>query len=347
MLESLADKSIQTKIKAMYGHRLNKSDFDEMLHKRNVGEIAGYLKSDTYYKETLSNVQETMIHRGQLENMLGHHLFSDVKRLKKYTKTRSGLFDVFFMNIEIQQIVSCIGYMQSGQQGDFLLNVPGYLLGQLTIDLSRMVYAKNSSELATALEKTRYHKTILKLIEENDGNLPEASVCAVSLKKLYYEIIFSIIDKNYSGQERENLKGMILFQIETTNIATAFRLKKYFNADDGEIGRYVIPYYSAIHKKAFEEILKSNTEKDFIRNLTKNRIFKHLDAQDFDFIEYSMMMLRAKRNKRLLNFTTSPAVSCLAYIYLRQLELQNIINIIEGVRYKITPEDMQKLLIIA
>ena len=37
----------------------------------------------------------------------------------------------------------------------------------------------------------------------------------------------------------------------------------------------------------------------------------------------------------------------LSYIFLAQIEIQDIINIVEGIRYQLAPEEIQKLLTVA
>ena len=48
-----------------------------------------------------------------------------------------------------------------------------------------------------------------------------------------------------------------------------------------------------------------------------------------------------------IRFSTHPSVVMLSYIFLAQIEIQDIINIIEGIRYHLAPEGIQKLLTVA
>ncbi len=70
MLKSFSNKAIATKARAMYGARVTAADCEELVKKRSVGEVAAYLRDNTHYREVLTQVDPSAIHRGQLENFL-------------------------------------------------------------------------------------------------------------------------------------------------------------------------------------------------------------------------------------------------------------------------------------
>ena len=45
---AVAAGAIISKVRSMYGEHLNERDYSELLRKRSVGEIAGYLKQETH-----------------------------------------------------------------------------------------------------------------------------------------------------------------------------------------------------------------------------------------------------------------------------------------------------------
>lgn len=49
--------------------------------------------------------------------------------------------------------------------------------------------------------------------------------------------------------------------------------------------------------------------------------------------------------KRLMRFSTNPNIILMAYLNLLEIEIQNVIDIIEGVRYKVENDKIAKLLI--
>jgi V/A-type H+-transporting ATPase subunit C len=53
-----------------------------------------------------------------------------------------------------------------------------------------------------------------------------------------------------------------------------------------------------------------------------------------------------KSSSKNIHFSTSPPVVMLSYFYALDIEIDNLIRIIEGVRYKIEPDIILKSLII-
>lgn len=63
---------------------LSEEMYQELLHKKSVAEIAGYLKHETSYAAALKDVRENNIHRGQLESILRQEIFKKTMKLYRY-----------------------------------------------------------------------------------------------------------------------------------------------------------------------------------------------------------------------------------------------------------------------
>ena len=77
MLPTYSSNVILAKARAMYGRRLTRTNYRELLECRSVSEVAAYLKNQTSYGTVLAGVNENDIHRGQLEVRLRQKLFED------------------------------------------------------------------------------------------------------------------------------------------------------------------------------------------------------------------------------------------------------------------------------
>ena len=97
---------INAKIKAMMGKLLTIKDYEELINKRSVGEIASYLKFQTSYASALSGIQESNIHRGELERHLYDQLFNEYIRLKKFVKQSVSASQKFTEQIQQRKFVS-------------------------------------------------------------------------------------------------------------------------------------------------------------------------------------------------------------------------------------------------
>ena len=68
--------AVISKARAMYGQMLSPAQYDDLLRKQNVQEISAYLREKTPYRAALEGVQDSTIHRRQLENLLHRTSFT-------------------------------------------------------------------------------------------------------------------------------------------------------------------------------------------------------------------------------------------------------------------------------
>ncbi len=82
--------AVLTKIRAIFGKRLTRSDYAQMARKRDVGEVAALLRENASYQAALKNVRETTVHRGQLEELLKKDIFYKYSALRRYNLSDNG-----------------------------------------------------------------------------------------------------------------------------------------------------------------------------------------------------------------------------------------------------------------
>ena len=100
---------IAAKARSMLGEQLSAQDYEELLHKRSVAEIAAYLKNGTSYAHALKDVRENNIHRGQLEDLLRRESFRKSMKLYRYSESKQQqYYKLHMQQIEIDLLLSRI-----------------------------------------------------------------------------------------------------------------------------------------------------------------------------------------------------------------------------------------------
>jgi len=82
MLATFKYSHLSTKIRAMKGKMLTKDDYEQLLLRNSVLEVAIYLKNNTYYNDFLQELNESNVHRGQVEMLLYKSIIRD-RRLEE------------------------------------------------------------------------------------------------------------------------------------------------------------------------------------------------------------------------------------------------------------------------
>ncbi len=345
MLSSLSGKAMLTKSRAMYGKRLTPENYQELIRMKSVRDIAAYLKTMPAYADTLANIYPDSIHRGQLELLLEKSIFHRYIRLSRYDISNKSSFLTFVISrFEVAQILRCIMFLNAGNSEGFITELPGYLIAHATFPVMQLAEVESFPDLLKVLERTKYADTVRRFAPK-EGERIDYTACDVALYTLYYDEMFRLIDKIVTGKEKNEMQELLKIQIELRNITTIFRLKNYFKMSGDEIRQYLIPYRYKLREDKLKLLLEAESGDEILSFIRASSYGKKLDQEQLVYIEDYMRQINAYYNKRIIRFSFNAAAVVYGFMELMQLELLNITNIIEGIRYNMPSESIEKLLI--
>ena len=99
-------------------------------------------------------------------------------------------------------------------------------------------------------------------------------------------------------------------------------------------------------KERLENLLQAESGEDVFRTINSSSYGNKIDNDEFSYIEDDIRRLNAYHNKQLLRFSSNAPAVVYCFMSLAQIELTNITNIIEGVRYDLSAEEIRKLLVL-
>ncbi len=342
--------ALASKAKAMYGNRLRKDDYEELLRKDTVAEIAAYLKTETDYASSLKNVYENRIHRGQLETLIRTHIFKKILTLLKFAQLTK---DEFYMSNIIHEEVDIIlsslrslvpeRFEDIETQGMFQ-EIPFYLSDYICFSLEKMVELKNYDQLLVALAGTPYYE-ILKRNEPKSDEKIDYTLIERELTNYYYTNVFKVIGKVFKGKQKKNLEDIYRTQIELSNIIKIYRFKKFFKVTNEEIKKSMLTTNTRMKSSKLDELISLPTAEDVLKALENSKYQIFSDDQDYVFIEYYAEKIQYNLAKRYMHFSIETPLIFTSFVTLQQTEVQNLTNIIEGIRYDIPKNDIEKMLI--
>lgn len=346
---SMAEGVIVAKARSMHGESLNKEMYQELLHKRSVAEIAGYLKHETSYANALKDVRENNIHRGQLENILRQESFKKVMKLYRYADpSMKAYYQVHMQEIEMNLILSRIRVLISQDFESAITELPLFLKPYTSFNLLKLGTVHSFDELLEVLKQTVYEPVLspfrVKKGQEKDLDYTEIEM---QMHIAHNTRLFQAIDKTLKGKTKKAVKDYFVTNIELRNIEKIYRYKKYFNAREDVIRESLVPVKGHLSQAFMDELIAQSNAQNFVRKLQSSKY--QLGIVDFQknyvFIEhYTNAYLYAMAKKNLYYSLDAPLVYS-SYLFMTEIELENIINIIEGVRYQLPVEEMERMLI--
>ena len=143
---------------------------------------------------------------------------------------------------------------------------------------------------------------------------------------------------------------MINVQTDIINIINAYRMKNFFKWDGKTIKEHSLPYHGRISQRKLQELYESSNTDEYIRIL-KSTIYGRLmtglyEGMESSSFEIELRRLQCNMSKRALHFSDNAAVSLFSFMYLCEVELENIVTIIECIRYGKSIPYMQNLVVI-
>lgn len=283
---SMAEGVIVAKARSMHGEALSEEMYQELLHKKSVAEIAGYLKHETSYAPALKDVRENNIHRGQLESILRQEIFKKTMKLYRYADAAmKPYYRLHMQQIEIDLILSRIRVLISQEYEAAIAEFPIFLKPYTSFDLLRLGNVHSYDELLDVLKHTMYYAILLpyrvKKGEENDIDYTKIET---QLQVQHYTHTFQVIDKTLKGKSRKAVKQYFATQIELSNIEKIYRYKKYFNAREDVIRESLVPVHEHLSAAFVEELIAQPNARAFIKLLQSSTYRLGIEDMEKDYV---------------------------------------------------------------
>ncbi len=342
---SKANNAVVTKAKAMFGKFLQPEDYDHMVKIKSIPELVKYLQRQPHYENVLKDIQPNTVHRGHLESLIRKNRVEQIIRLVKmvYTKDK----DFYMLDVtqqENQVILLVIRMIINDEISEIRGNIPFFYNIPTQINFQKLVSVKSFDDLMKALEGTAYEKVLAPYHVHDIEQIRYIDI-EHALEVYYYQLVHKTIDKYYSGTLKKDLTRLANLKVDLNNITKIYRLKKFYQADPITIRNILVSDFSSLSNKKLDELSMMENPDDLLQLIDKKHHFSQADEDDYTYIEYYTGTLRYNIAKRLLYFSTEVPVIYEAFIIISEFELENLTNIIEGIRYQIGENEMKQMLI--
>lgn len=341
---SFASNAVLSKARAMYGKRMKERHYNELLMCKNVTEVAVYLKNKTSYASVLQSIDENDVHRGKLEETLRQQLFYDFARLGSYDLSVGEKFFIYLISrAEVERIMHSLMFFKSKKSGSYHYPLPKIFERHTKIDLKKLSNIKDYEDFLNAIRNSPYYKVLFNF-KPNYNEIVDLTKIETKLYTYIHKIIFDMIEKNLRGKDRFQMNDLFNSYIDLSNLVRISRMKWNYNLSQEYIFASVLPFGN-LKKQQIQNFINAKDRGQMIKEMVGTRLgrrwigsAKHID----DKLPKSM---RFKKCTHYIRFSNCPPVVLMSYIFLKEIEILNITNIIEGIRYNLVPDEIKKILI--
>ncbi len=334
-------KATITKIRAMHGKMLTPSDYKILASKKSVSEVCEYLKSHRKFAGLLSDIDVNTVRRGYLEQLIRKYNFDTFIKLRDFQHLKNEEFyNTLSLRYETEQLLALISSIFSGRKDEFIAGFPPYLIGKTKLDFPELSQSTSIAELAKKLDGTAYKKPMEQIMQIGEGI--DYLGCEIILRAHYYKRVLKSIKTDLPKADSEPISKALRSEIDIRNIVNAYRMKAYFDAGQSQIKDILLPF-GRMGRARTDALCECPTAQDMQDFLSVNYPAATVLFEKGDFIETQMAEINLKSAKKLLRTQSMPSVY-FAFLRLCENEADNIIHIIEGIRYELPPEKTEELL---
>ena len=332
----LAYSGIVTKIRAMESKLLKPEQFTEIANLGNVPEIVDYLKKNTAYAEVLDSLDESQIHRGNIEKVLIQSLYHDYTKIYRFCGQKQRRFLKLHMkSYEIDLINYCLRIVINHYKQPFDLNYKRAFFDRYSqISIEKLITSRTTDELVENLKDTEYYAPLRKLKDSQNVTLYDYDL---TLNLYYFTTIWKEQKKVLKKADLDLFMRDFGSRIDLLNLQWIYRAKKYYNMKPAEIYLLLIPIHYKLSTDLVKELVEAPGLEEFENAVARTSYARHYNFRQDLTIEqmYSECLNYLYTVDRRRNPYSIAAVN--TYLFLKEEELKKLTTAMECIRYSLTP----------
>ena len=324
------------KVRVLNRGLLKASDYEELINKTSVGEVASFLKNQTVYSVVLAGSNESLMHREELEERLNDAYAVDFEKLYSMEDAGNKQFlSYVFIRSEVEVLKNILRRIENGRQ-NIRISVPSFYRRHYSVDVEKLAKSKSVREFLENLSGSRYETQIRPhlTMEEHQNIFSVES----ALDMYYFTQLRKLTDTLSNKADKKVISNAVGEEIDALNLLWIYRLKKYFGTDKELIYTYLIPNSYRLKKNDIIQLVQAESVSDFLSLAAKTPYRELFSGGEDIFLErkYKNFVFKLHKKLQMENpFTLTTEVS---YLHFKEQEIKNITSIAEGIRYGLPPE---------
>lgn len=346
-MNSKASNSVMTRARAKYGSRLTAADYAALSSLSGLSEAVAFLRTKSHFAPYFEKLAaDRNLSKHKLEHVLKEAFFCEAQRLCGFEKSvGSSIFKYIAVTRETELILDFIINLSLGTPENMIFKLPEKYNCGTKIDFSKLFQIRSTAQLSKYLSKTGYSKLVPVLPREENGEF-DISLIETTLAKIKYDLVLSEINRVFPSDTAEILSHGILMRAELADINIIYRAKKYYGLSENYIRTNMVGLRCLLPSKLFDGILACKTSDEALKILKGSRYASKI--QKYGINDFELFCRKAVIDEEIkqIHFSADPAVVLSSYLRILETECDNITRIIEGISYKVPPEEILENLII-
>ena len=336
--------AVLAKARALYGRRLRAEDYRRLMGCRTMSELATALKEQPLYSAALADVNPQYARRAQLESLLRQSLYTRYDSLCRYDRSAgSKVYEYFTLCCEVDELTAAMRCLDAGRPGDYLFRLPEFMQQRCCIDLYALAKATGLDGILAAVAGTPWEKVLapLRNARADRGLTAQAEPL---LQDCRHKALVALAPAGHGPAAEPGLRELIELECDTSAVSNAARLIR-IGAPDSAVRSAARRDCTALTAAEWEYLLAARDLAEFKARFARTKYGPLLGHHEYSVLKEGFFHYRCDWCRKWLRFSTDPTLVMMCYVWLARCEVQDLDHIIEGVHYKLPPEDVQPLLV--
>lgn len=343
--------AVTAKCRCLAGRLFTKDDYAALVSRGSFSEAVAYLKDTPAYSGVLDGVEPGKVHRARLEGLLEADVIDMYAKLYTFTSGAERKFLGHLLEeYEIGYLLDAIRATEYDDTMEFY-RVPKFIIDHAKIDFVRIFRTDSKDEVLAALEGTEYHEILRPVLES--GTTSFAGIEA-EINRAYYTRLMTKYSAVFPPEERKRVREMISTKIDLMNISCIVRLRRFaalragndrVKLDFTAVLPILIPAFGKLKEPDIAALC--NDEIDIPETIDRFAGLYKKPAEMFtehtSTGEYGSELLYSQAKKYSLSGPSFDVV--LGVLSLKKFETDNIIYILEALRYGMPEEEIKNAVI--
>lgn len=332
----LTYSGIVTKIRAMEARLLREENFVEIANLHSVPEVVNYLRDNSSYVFVLGDLDESQLHRGDIEKILIGQLYYDYSKIYRFCNLEQRKFlKLYIKRYEIDLINYCFRIVINHYEQPFDLNYKKQFFDRYSqISIEKLITSRTTDELVENLKGTEYYEPLSRLRDKPSITLFDYDL---TLDQYYFSQVWKDRKKVLKKKELELYTRDCGTKLDLLNLQWIYRAKKYYHMQAADIYSLLVPIHYKLKTEQVKDLVESPSLDEFEVQIQKTYYGKRYQfsgeltiEQTYTECLHKLYVLDKRRNPYSIAAINT-------YLFLKEEELRKLTTAIECIRYNLTP----------
>jgi len=333
-----------TKVRAMYSLRFKSEDYKKIVTYKSLKDVLKFLKENKSYSRALERVAENGedVDLLSIERLLNYSFFDVLELISKYDRLLGGfLKDYISSYIDVRLILECFEKILKLRCGeDFFYDSSKREKVFKNSKLEGLVHVKGIEEFFDFLKSAGYKRLFKDLDLKKDVFFIQSFLQKTMYEDLHEKLLLGISNIKNKSSKQELFSSFCCY-LELKDFVYKLRSKR-IDAPNASI----LPSFKSLEQKILKNLENLHLESEYFEFLKGSYLYSQIKNIKYFYLEQLPEKFLLLKCRKGIRFSLDPTVAVLSFINLLKIETQNIIKILEGIRYGLPENKISELLVI-